>query len=158
MELLTLRDFKDGDLPVFDAWLHRPHVAKWYGDLDEWMEEVQNRNSSYTWIHHFIVSFEDRDIGFCQYYEYAKGGEDWHGNVVVPGTYSIDYLIGEPEYLGMGLGCEMIKKLLDLISSLPDAKRVIAQPEGENAASCNTLLSAGFEYDADNKLYLFPIR
>lgn len=158
MEPLQLCTLRDEDIPLFATWLHRDHVAKWYGDLDEWLEEVQNLKEDYSWIHHFIVSFEGRNIGFCQYYEYTKGGEDWHGCVDIQGTYSIDYLIGEPEYLSKGLGREMIKQLLDIISSLPDAKRVIAQPEGDNAASCNTLLSAGFEYDADNKLYLFHIR
>lgn len=91
-------------------------------------------------------------MGFCQYYRYQLGGENWHGSLPLAGTYSIDYLIGESEYLGKGLGRAMVGQLMGRIRKEPE---VIVQPDPRNRASCGLLLSAGFTYDEKNKLFLF---
>ncbi len=38
-----------------------------------------------------------------------------------------------------------------------NAKRIIVQPEQENKASCNTLLSCGFFFDTSNEIYVMEI-
>lgn len=155
MKKLTLRAFSDGDVPLFTKWLHADHAACWYSPAEGWLEEVAQRMDKYRWITHFIAVYDGIDIGFCQYYPYEKGGENWHGTIDTRGTYSIDYLLGEPAYLKQGLGAAMVQSLMDKVFSLPDAKQIIVQPESENVASCNTLLSAGFTYDSKNSLYVF---
>lgn len=34
----------------------------------DWIEEVEKQDSAFRWIHHFIVEYENKPIGFCQYY------------------------------------------------------------------------------------------
>lgn len=155
MEKLSLRPFRDEDLPLFQRWIYREHVAKWFEHPFVWIKELQNRKDSFVFLHHFIASCGEKDIGFCQYYRYQLGGEDWHGTLPLAGTYSIDYLIGEPEYLGKGFGRAMVEQLIGRIRKEPDAKRIIVQPDPGNKVSCGLLLSAGFTYDEKNKLYLF---
>lgn len=120
----------------------------------DWIDEIQNRNGEFSFVHHFIAVLDEIPMGFCQYYEYCYGGESWHGSIAVEGTYSIDYLIGNPDYIGKGYGTLIVKRLIDEIWSLDDAKRIIVQPDVKNAASCNTLLSCGFVYDEKNGLYI----
>lgn len=153
MEAFVLRPFQDEDAALFRGWVKRPHVAKWYWDPEDWFRELEERHGAFSWLRHFIITWGGREIGFCQYYPYAESGEDWHGGVPLEGTYSIDYLIGEPEYLGKGLGRETIRRLVDLVREEPGAARIIVMPDAENAASCNALLSAGFHYDGENRLY-----
>jgi hypothetical protein len=43
---------------------------------------------------------DSKPIGFCQYYLCAQADEDDYNIFPKDGTYSIDYLIGEIEYLG----------------------------------------------------------
>lgn len=157
MDGLKLREFRDDDIPLFKKWLYVYHVSKWYEEPLEWIEEVEGRVSDFSWIHHYIVEYNQCAIGFCQYYEYCNSGEVWHKDVEIDGTYSIDYLIGEKEFLKRGLGKGIINELLNLVRLIPNAKRIIVQPDSENAASCNTLLSSGFEFIESKELYLINI-
>lgn len=154
---VILRELIDKDIPLFKEWLNEPHVAEWYHDPLDWIDEVEKRNSEYKWIHHYIVESNGEPIGFCQYYEYCNSGEVWHGSTQIGGTYSIDYMIGNTSYLKIGLGKEIIKHLIERIKSEKNAKRVIVQPESENKPSCNTLLSCGFHFDEVNKIYTINI-
>lgn len=157
MEEISLRPFEDADLPLFREWLSREHVAKWYGDAQDWLDEVAGRRDAFCWLHHFIVTHAGKDIGFCQYYPYERSGEEWHGALPREGTYSIDYLIGEPEALKKGFGRAIVRLLTERIRATADARRIIVQPEEENLPSCNTLLSAGYTYDGEDRLYLLNL-
>lgn len=157
MNKLLLRQLREEDVDQFEKWLYTPHVAKWYHDPLDWIDEVKKRNGEFSFLHHFIVELDGKPIGFCQFYEYRHSGEDWHGNTDIYGTYSIDYLIGNAEYLGQGFGKEIIKLLIEKIKLQNNAKRVIVQPEQENKASCNTLLSCGFSFDKNNEIFIMEL-
>lgn len=157
MKTLKLRQLLNEDVALFKKWLYMPHVAKWYHDPLDWIDEVKKRNDEFSFLHHFIVELEEKPIGFCQYYEYRHSKEDWHGNTEINGTYSIDYLLGDTEYLGKGFGKGIIRLLIEKIKMQNNAKRIIVQPERENKASCNTLLACGFSFDTSNKIYILEI-
>jgi len=74
--------------------------------------------------------------------------------VEVRDTYSIDYMIGELEFVGKGFGRQLVNALISKIWVKEKAKYVIVQPEPENKASCKTLLSCGFKFDNENKIYI----
>lgn len=151
---IRLRPFEDSDLPRFAAWLRAPHVAPWYAPAEAWLAEVENRRGAYAFIRHFIITADGAPIGFCQHYPYWLGGETWHGGVPPQGSYSIDYLIGDPASLRKGYGAQAIRLLAREALAMPQAARVIAQPDGPNAASRRALLAAGFSFDAQNKLFI----
>jgi RimJ/RimL family protein N-acetyltransferase len=156
-KLIKIRAFNDDDMVLFTKWLYTPHVAKWYHEPTDWIKEIEKRTSEFIWVHHFIVEFNDKPIGFCQYYEYKNSGETWHGDVDMEGTYSIDYMIGDADYLGIGLGKQIIKSLIDKIKLYNNAKCIIVQPEPENLASCKTLLSCDFIFDKRNEIYVLEL-
>lgn len=156
-EGIILRPLADSDKEQFRAWVHMPHVALWYHDPESWIDEIDKREGVFSWIHHFIAEVDGCLIGFGQYYEYLRSEETWHGSVAVEGAYSIDYLIGESDYIGKGLGCALVQELVALVRSCSNARRIIVQPEPENKASCGTLLSCGFRFDEGNKLYLLEL-
>lgn len=157
MDKLKLRKFCNEDVQLFKRWLYLPHVAAWYHDPQDWIDEVEKRMNEFSFLHHFIVELEDKPIGFCQFYEYCYSGESWHGNISVDGTYSIDYLIGETEYLRMGYGKAIVSQLIKKIKSQKNAKLIIVQPDLNNKASCNTLLSIGFHFDDVNQLFIMEL-
>lgn len=154
---VSIRKLGCEDFPLFRKWLLKPHVAEWYTDPLDWIDEAEHRTEKYPWLFHFIAEADGVPIGFCQYYLYQNSGENWHGSIVLDGTYSIDYLIGETDYLARGFGREIILALVREVSRLPDAKRIIVQPEEENLASCSALRSSGFRFDAFNRIFIFEI-
>ncbi len=154
MSNLKLCTIEDKDIPLLEKWLNKDYVIKWYVEPEAWLHEVKERFNEFKFVSHYIVTLNEKPIGFCQYYTCSDAGEDWYGDITLNGTYSIDYLIGEEEYLGKGFGKSIVYLLTQKIFSLSNAKKIIAKPEFDNKASCNTLLSNGFIYDQRNMLYL----
>ncbi|MDO5558529.1 MAG: GNAT family N-acetyltransferase [Oscillospiraceae bacterium] len=151
---IVLRRLEDSDVRLVEKWLHVSHVAQWYHEPSEWIDEIKKRKSDYRWLHHFIAEHDGVPIGFCQYYEYQKSGETWNGETDPDGAYSIDYMIGDSYYLNKGYGKEMVKQLMEKIEKLSDSKRIIVQPDEENIVSCNTLISCGFQFDGTDEIYV----
>ncbi len=143
---------------LFKKWLYTPHVAKWYHDPLDWITEIEQQEGTFNWIHHFIVEYENRQIGFCQYYACEDSDDLWSGYTEMGGSYSIDYLIGETDYLGKGFGKKIVLALVVKIKKLCDAKRIVVQPETENEASRGVLLSCGFVSDIANDIYVLTLR
>lgn len=151
---IYLKKFKDEHMALFFQWLNAGHVKLWFSHPQAWLDEVRGRHAEYDWIQHYIIFCDETPIGFCQFYQYWKSGEDWHSNIPLEGTYSIDYLIGEQGYLHKGHATRAIQLLNHQIDKQADAKRIIVKPDDENQLSQRTLLSAGFAYDAKNKLFI----
>jgi len=154
MESLELRRIQDSDISIMRRWLYKDYIIKWYEDPEAWIKEIAERDNEFKFIKHFIVLYEEKPIGFCQYYTCLDAEEEWYGEIPLEGTYSIDYLIGEEEYLGKGFGKAIIGLLVQKIFLLDDAKRIIVLPEQDNKPSINSLLANGFYFDEKNRLYI----
>lgn len=155
--MIYLKKMENSDLSRFKSWLYTPHVAKWYHNPLDWLHEVEEQERDFSWIHHFIVMYEDLPIGFCQYYACKDSDEPWAGYTARGGSYSIDYMIGEAAYLRQGLGKQIVAELIKKIKSHGDAKRIVVQPEPENIASCHLLLSCGFNLDREKGIYVSTV-
>ncbi len=151
---IRLEPFKDSDIPLFTEWIAKERIKEYYTPNEDWIEEVSKRENEYSWINHYIIYSEDTPIGFCQYYPYWMSGEDWNGNIPVQNTYSIDYLIGNDNYLRKGCASKALKLLNSIIFTISDARRIIVQPDEANNASRNTLFSVGYSYDEENKVFI----
>ena len=146
---LILRPLFDGDIALMERWLSVSHVAKWYDHPDHWLNELRERRGEFSFLTHFIAEFEGVPIGFCQYYdtffsqEHELWNNEWHIGEKKGELFSVDYLIGEPDYLRRGFGKEMISQMLDILRKI-GVKTVIAEPEKDNAASNRVLEANGF--------------
>lgn len=156
--MIELKKIADNDLPLLKKWLYTPHVAKWYHNPLDWIYEVENRNGEFKWIHHFIAFAADNPIGFCQYYACDDSDEPWAGYKTQGGAYSIDYLIGETDFLRRGFGKQIVSALIERILLHDNAKLIVVEPERENTASRSLLLSCGFSHDSVNDMFVKKLR
>jgi RimJ/RimL family protein N-acetyltransferase len=156
MKNISLRTFADSDIPLFTEWLNKPYIKKWYDPIDEWITEIRERHSKFSWISYFIVMCEDVPIGFCQYYDCfdSQNFEDWNGRKFenCSEVYSIDYLIGNEKYLGKGYGKELVRLLTDMVFAL-GAKEIIVDPDKENTRSNGVLLANGYRFCEEYDFY-----
>ena len=60
---------------------------------------------------------------FCQYYACKDSDELWEGYTALGGSYSIDYMIGETDYLRKGFGKKIVGDLTNRIMLHNDAKK-----------------------------------
>jgi len=144
--IINLKKMTDDDLSLFKLWLDKPHVSKWYHHKNAWIYEFKHRNDEFDFVKHYIVMCDDKPIGFCQYYDYKKGKETFHGNLDIKNTYSIDYLIGESDYLNRHLSKEIVYELEKIISKENKVEKIIVKPEKDNVRSRRLLLSSGYRH------------
>jgi RimJ/RimL family protein N-acetyltransferase len=142
----------DNDINLIKIWLQKDYIKIWYDPIENWVYEMENRNGKFNFIKHFIVKYGYERIGFCQYYDCYFAQEEWYKINEKGMIYSIDYLIGDENYLNKGFGKEIIRGIIEKIK-LENAKEIIVNPEPENIQSVKILIANGFRYDGTKKYY-----
>lgn len=148
-EELILRTFYDNDMALMERWLYAEHVKPWYEHPADWLKELRERHGEFGFITHMIAETNGNPFGFCQYYDcyHSREYEDWGMDIPEQGeVFSIDYLIGDTDYLRRGYGKAIIVLMLDKLRTL-GAKTVIVSPDKENVASSRALEANGFCWD-----------
>lgn len=153
MNTLTLRPVEDSDIGQLEIWLNKEYILKWYHDADEWLDEIKERKGSFKFLNHFIVQKEYSPVGFCQYYDCFDAREEWYYADQPGKIFSIDYLIGEEDFLQKGYGKKIVRLLINEIYNRNPEAEIVVQPEDENIASCKALLANGFIYDRTKGYY-----
>lgn len=155
MKNVEFRRVFDDDLEILNLWLNKDYVKKWYNEPEDWLAEINGRNKEFSWINHFIVMSNGNPIGFCQYYDCFDGQkfEDWYSIDSAGKMYSIDYLIGDENYLGKGYGSLIVKVLTELVATKEQAAIIVVQPDEENSASNRVLLSNNYTFDPAKHYY-----
>lgn len=152
-DYIKLRPANENDFSIIERWLNKAYIKKWYGESEEWMKEIRNESCEFDWLHHYIVMYEEKPIGFCQYYDCAQTPEGFEWDQEPKGTFAIDYLIGEESYLKKGLGSIIIQNLYRLIIEQEKVIQIIADPVPQNTDSIKLLERNGFVQDLTTGLY-----
>jgi len=145
---VAIRAMTRGDLPDVTRWRGVAHVRPWFTGGEPTLEEMAakygERIDGMSPTRMWVVEVNGRSVGFVQDYrigdypDYALLGPD-------PDAIGIDYLIGEPAWVGQGLGVRMLWAWMSRARDrFADASAYFAAPDHRNAASRRILLKAGF--------------
>jgi RimJ/RimL family protein N-acetyltransferase len=145
---ITFRPLTSDDFDRLRRWLTVAHVRHWWRDEPTTAEAIAQMyapllaEDSSTKV--FIINVDGGPIGLIQCYRH-RDDPNWERAVGVPNAAGIDYLIGEAEWCGRGIGSRAIRlfcpRVLDLY---PDVATVASVPQRDNRASCRALEKAGF--------------
>lgn len=147
--VVALRPMTRGDLPAVTRWRGHEHVRRWWhGDGEPTLEAVTAAYGAdidgMTATRRWVVEANGRSVGFVQDYrigdhpEFALLAPD-------PDAIGVDYAIGEPEWVGRGLGVRLLWAwMLRSRRRFADATTYFAAPDHRNAASLRILDKAGF--------------
>jgi len=160
MPEIELRRFTRRDLPLLGAWVVREHVARWWPKSDASIAALDAYygpaidGADPTLL--YVVLADGVPVGFGQAYRHADH-PDWDRAVGIPGVGGIDYLIGEADRCGKGLGTAVVAALCEhSFSVFPDVAGIVAVPQAANLASRRVLEKNGFrlldvrELDSDD--------
>ena len=148
------------DFPLLSKWLSDPTVARWWDHETspeaverDFGAEVDGTEPSEV----FLAWIDGRPFGLIQRYaiaDYPEYVEELSTICPQPsGTVSIDYLIGEPDLRGRGLGAAMIAAFVaESWAAYPDASAVVVAMHQHNAASWRAVERAGFRRIAEGEL------
>jgi aminoglycoside 6'-N-acetyltransferase len=145
---------------LLGRWLAEPHVARWwnhdpspqaieadFGDTIDGVEAAKD----------FVALVDGEPIGviqFCFFHDFpeyvAEMAEVYPVDI---DAATIDYLIGEPDLVGKGVGTEMIRAFVSRIwIDEPAVGHVVVPVNSANVASWRALLKAGFRLVARGDL------
>ncbi|WP_439572919.1 GNAT family N-acetyltransferase [Phreatobacter sp.] len=129
------------DLPLVRSWLQRPHVARWWGEIEHEMAEIETILAD-PHVEAFLMLLDGRPVGYFQHYD--PNAEDDHPFRGEPtGTLGLDLSIGEVDLTGRGHGSAFLKSFAGeaFARGVP---RLITDPHPDNAASIRAFEKAGF--------------
>lgn len=158
MHKITFHPLQASHFPLLVTWLNEPHVQRWWPHHEPWtLKTVSEKYTTYTHgykmvdgihrpIHACIITCDEQPIGYIQYYNaYDFPRDDGYlpANTFPPKLAALDFFIGNPAYLGKGLGALVLTAFLEeYIWKSFDA--CFVDPETDNSAALKTYQKAGF--------------
>jgi aminoglycoside 6'-N-acetyltransferase len=157
---IGFRALRRDDFELLARWLAEPLVARWWNhdtspDAVErdFGASVDGRDATEL----FVALLAGRPFGLIQRYPIAAYPEylDELSQVcaVLPNALSIDYLVGESELRGRGVGAAMIAAFVSACwAACREASAIVVPVATGNLASWRALERAGFDRIAEGEL------
>lgn len=161
---VLLRRLRREDLPLVSRWLAQPRVARWWAEDPSaaavearYGPSIDGADPTEVFVASARLAGRVRDFGLVQRYRFADEpayATELSAVVPVPeGAVSIDYLVGETDLQGRGLGPAMIAAVVaGAWERWPDAGEVLVPVATGNRASWRALEAAGFVRVAEGPL------
>jgi len=146
---VTLRPMSRGDLSDVARWRQQEHVHRWWqSDGDPTLENVTAQYApdidGMTPTRIWVVELNGRSVGFVQDYRIAEY-PDYALLTPDPAAIGVDYAIGEPAWIGRGVGVRMLWAwLLKAQHRFPEATTFFSAPDHRNEPSLRVLDKVGF--------------
>ena len=160
MRNISFKPFSHDDLPHLYKWMQEQHVSIWWGEGKSWsFKDVEEKYSTYALgykidqgekkrLSAFIIELEERPVGYIQMYnaqDFTR--DDFDPNELWTDQSSsigaIDFYIGEPDCLGMGLGAEILQNFL-FNHVFRFFNTCLVDPDKRNTIAIKAYAKAGF--------------
>ena len=173
---LSFKPLSIDHLNLLHKWMQQPHVHQWWSDGKSWsFNDIREKYTPYTLgykieqgekklIFPFVIEFENRPVGFIQYYsafDFKRDGfcvkEIWQNQN--QSLAAIDFYIGEPDCIGKGLAPKALTSFLQqYVFNHFDA--CLVDPEKNNKAAIKAYAKAGFSTfrDLDSSIVMIAHR
>jgi RimJ/RimL family protein N-acetyltransferase len=138
------------DLPAVEAWLRLPHVARWWTpdttaeeEIARYRQRISPQARPATIM--LMVTQDGASIGWCQWYRWADYPAAAAAMGARDGEAGIDYAIGDPAWVGRGVGTGLIAALVTEIRRHHPGAGILVDPDAANTPSRRVLEKNGFE-------------
>ncbi|WP_030667669.1 GNAT family N-acetyltransferase [Streptomyces rimosus] len=158
--MITWRRLTEDDFPLVRRWLEQPHVARWWHH--ETSPEAVARDFGPVArgeepSEDLLVLLDGRPLGLVQrsrFADYPDYRAELAALTEVPGeAVTLDYLIGDPDQAGRGLGPRMVRAVVRATwHDHPRAPAVLIPVPAANRASWRALEKAGLHRVAQGEL------
>ncbi len=148
MVLVSFRPLVRADFEMLAGWLAAPHVGQWWQSAASMDYVEKHYGPGVDGIEpseRFIIQAGGQPVGLTQRYLLGAYPE-WASTLGLSEGAGIDYLIGEAEFVGRGIGSLAIRAFtVTVFARCPGASAIVAAPQQANVGSWKALERAGFE-------------
>jgi aminoglycoside 6'-N-acetyltransferase len=142
---------RSSDFSILTTWFAEPHVARWWREPSDLVSVEQSYGPLADGLDStegFIAHLADRPIGYVQRY-LIDDDRTWRQTIWdalgQTGGMGIDYLIGEPDLVGRGIGRRLISEFVRVSwEQCPSTNQVVVALQQDNVGSWKALESVGF--------------
>jgi len=139
------------DLARVHRWLNEPSVSRWYSrhpfSEREVVVKYAPRIEGREQVRVFVARVDGQAVGLMQTYRLSDFPRYAALIDAAPGWAGIDFLIGEPEYRGHGLGARFVDLFIrEKVFASVETDACIAGPSPGNVASIRALERARFKF------------
>lgn len=141
---------KETDYVLLTNWLNNEEVLEFYGDkndpidLKRVIEKYEPRVKGLHIVKPFIVEYEDKPIGFMQYYQLDRSQLKEFGYEENEVVFGMDQFIGISNLLNKGIGTKMINALIAYIQNELNGAVIIMDPHIANIRAIRCYEKSGF--------------
>jgi aminoglycoside 6'-N-acetyltransferase len=141
------------DYQLMNKWRTDEKVLEFYGgrdepyDLKRVIKTYKPRILGKEPLKACIFSYENRDIGYLQYYQLNQLPEHIREMYSLENThqvYGIDLFIGETEYWNQGIGTKVLSLAIEYIFSNLEAVKIVIDPNIKNHRAIRCYEKCGF--------------
>lgn len=146
---VRFRPMTDEDFAAVARWQAAAHVAAWWDQRSQDEDAVRRRYagavSGDEAVRMWVVEVDGRPIGMFQDYRLCDE-PDYAAMTGYPEGVGFDYLVGDVELVGRGLGTRMIWEFCrDILHrDYPEVAHLVASPSHRNGRSLRALAKCGF--------------
>lgn len=150
MSKIQFQPLRINDLRILHRWLNTDHIIQWYGKKSFSFEEVEKhylpRIKGNDPTNSYIILFQNNPIGYIQMY-LVEDDPELKEYVSSEGSAGLDLFVGESNYLGRGLGSEIMREFLkQVVFNQPGISTCIVDPLPTNSRMIHVNEKVGFKY------------
>ena len=148
---ITFRQVEVDDLKLIRHWIKTNiFVKEWYYKNKipnlKTLENKMIRRRQKSNFMSFLVWFDEVPVGYIQCYD-VEGWGAWSNKVkIYDDTVSLDYFIGDINFIHRGFGSQMICSFIESILKNSKYKFVMISPNINNTASRRCCEKSGLEF------------
>ena len=145
----TFRRAELNDDELISSWFHSSHVSEFWGEASKNIRDFRNAMTGVCALFNYWIG-QDDTIPFCLLITTdATRDTPEHLAPFLPETgevWTLDVLIGPPEYVGRGIATQMLESFLSHLQHQNRALRtVLIDPEANNSRAIHVYEKAGFQ-------------
>lgn len=144
---LKVRKIVKEDSYQLAKWLSKPSVLEFYEGRDNPFDLEKVKKDFYDPKDETvkcIVEYEDRDIGYIQFYLLDdKTKEEYR--YVDENIYGMDQFIGEEKFWNKGIGTLLVSSMVEFLIKYKNADRIVMDPQTTNSRALRCYENCGFK-------------
>jgi aminoglycoside 6'-N-acetyltransferase len=132
------------DFDLVSNWVRRPHVSRWWGDSVKALDEIIERPDVGG---DAIIIADEVPVGYIRWQKPSRSELDEAGllDVDEETTMDIDVAIGEPEFIGLGIGSRAVELVVEQLVADSSLSMIMIVTSVDNVAAAGSYEKAGFE-------------